>query len=71
MRAEALGRASNALGAGRSKVDDPVDHARRVVVLAEARRRVTDGEPLVEMHHRDGRGLEAAVALVPRRRRDR
>ncbi len=63
MRAEALGRASNFLGAGRTRVDDPVDHAVGLVVLARPGDRVTDGDALVEIHHRDGIGLEAAAAL--------
>ena len=62
-RAQALGRASNALGAGRTTVDDPVDHAVGLVARAKPGDRVKEGDPLVEIHHRDGLGLEAAVAL--------
>jgi thymidine phosphorylase len=61
--AQALGRASNALGAGRTTVDDPVDHAVGLVARAKPGDRVKEGDPLVEIHHRDGLGLEAAVAL--------
>ena len=63
MRAEPLGRASNALGAGRTKVGDPVDHAVGLVVLAKPGDRVERGDALIEIHHRDGAGLEAARAL--------
>jgi pyrimidine-nucleoside phosphorylase len=63
MRAEPLGRASNVLGAGRTRVGDPVDHAVGLVVLAKPGDRVERGDALIEIHHRDGVGLEAARAL--------
>jgi len=63
MQAEALGRASNVLGAGRSAVGDPVDHAVGIVTLVKPGDRVERGQPLLELHHRDGRGLSAAIAL--------
>jgi pyrimidine-nucleoside phosphorylase len=62
-KAEALGRASNLLGAGRTKVDDPVDYAVGLVLLVKPGDRVQEGDPLMEVHHRDGVGLDAAVAL--------
>jgi pyrimidine-nucleoside phosphorylase len=61
--AEAIGRASNALGAGRSRLEDPVDHAVGVVLRARLGDSVKEGDPLMELHHRDGRGLEEAMAL--------
>jgi pyrimidine-nucleoside phosphorylase len=61
MTAEAIGRASNALGAGRTRVGDAVDHAVGVVALAQPGDEVREGQPLLEFHHRDGRGLDAAV----------
>ena len=61
--AEAIGRASNALGAGRFTVGDPVDHAVGVMMLATPGDRVAEHQPLLELHHRDGRGLAAALAL--------
>ena len=63
MHAEAIGRASHALGAGRSRVGDAVDHAVGIVVTAKPGDPVKAGEPLLELHHRGGRGLEAALAL--------
>jgi pyrimidine-nucleoside phosphorylase len=62
-RAEALGRASNVLGAGRTRVADPIDHAVGLIVLVKPGDRVTEGDPLVDIHHRHGIGLEVAVAL--------
>jgi pyrimidine-nucleoside phosphorylase len=61
--AESLGRASHALGAGRMRMGDPVDHAVGILVLAKPGDEVGEGQPLVELHHRDGRGLTDAVAL--------
>ena len=63
MKAEAVGRASNVLGAGRSKVGESVDHGVGVITLARPGDRITAGQPLLELHHRGGRGVEAALAL--------
>jgi len=63
MRAEAIGRASHALGAGRSRVGDTIDHAVGVIVAVKPGDAVRAGDPLVELHHRGGRNLETAVAL--------
>ncbi len=63
LRAEALGRASNVLGAGRLKVGDPVDHAVGLVTKVALGAHVVAGEPLIELHHRGGRGLERAIEL--------
>ena len=63
MRAESLGIASNILGAGRSQVGDPVDHAVGIVARVGIGDQVRAGDPLVELHHRDGRGLAEALTL--------
>jgi len=63
VKAEAVGRASNALGAGRSKVGDPVDPAVGIVLHAKPGDKVERGQPVFELHHRDGHGLDAALAL--------
>jgi pyrimidine-nucleoside phosphorylase len=63
LNAEALGRASNVLGAGRLKVGDPVDHAVGLVGKVARGARVSDGQPLIELHHRGGRGLQPAIEL--------
>jgi pyrimidine-nucleoside phosphorylase len=60
LKAEAIGKASNVLGAGRSTVGEAIDHGVGVVVLAKPGDRVTRGQPLVELHHR-GRGVEDAL----------
>ncbi len=63
LRAESLGVASNLLGAGRSQVGDPVDHAVGIVTRVAIGDEVRAGDLLAELHHRDGRGVAEAVAL--------
>jgi pyrimidine-nucleoside phosphorylase len=62
VRAEAIGRAANLLGAGRSRMGDPVDHAVGVVLQVKPGDEVRRGDVLVELRHRDGTGLEEALA---------
>jgi pyrimidine-nucleoside phosphorylase/thymidine phosphorylase len=63
MHALSIGRASICLGAGRDRVGDAVDHAVGLLVKAHVGDRVEAGQPLLELHHRDGKGLTEAVAL--------
>jgi thymidine phosphorylase len=63
MAALAIGRAAHLLGAGRSKVGEPIDHAVGAVTLAHVGEQVREGQPMIELHHRGGRGLEEALAL--------
>jgi thymidine phosphorylase len=63
LHAEFIGRASNVLGAGRNAVGESIDHGVGVMVLAKPGDRVSSGQPLVELHHRDGRGVEDALAF--------
>jgi pyrimidine-nucleoside phosphorylase/thymidine phosphorylase len=63
LRAGAIGRASSVLGAGRARAGDAIDPAVGIVVAAPRGAEVVRGQPLVELHHRDGRGLDAAAAL--------
>jgi pyrimidine-nucleoside phosphorylase len=63
MRAGALGHASHVLGAGRARVEEPVDHAVGLRLLARIGEQVREGQALIELQHRDGRGVEAALAL--------
>jgi pyrimidine-nucleoside phosphorylase len=63
MKAGALGRASNVLGAGRSKVGEPVDPGVGVVTAVSRGERIEEGERLLELRHRGGRGLEVALKL--------
>jgi pyrimidine-nucleoside phosphorylase len=63
LKAEAIGLASNALGAGRDEVGDAVDHAVGIRLLGQIGDAVEEGQPVLELHHRDGRGLDAAQGL--------
>jgi pyrimidine-nucleoside phosphorylase len=63
LKAEAIGRASNVLGAGRNKVGESVDHGVGIVTCARLGDRVTAGQALLELHHRGGRGVDAALSL--------
>jgi thymidine phosphorylase len=63
LRAGAIGRASHALGAGRSRVGDAVDPGVGVLVRAGIGDEVRAGDPVLELHHRGGRGLDHAVAI--------
>jgi pyrimidine-nucleoside phosphorylase len=63
MKAEAVGLATNLLGAGRTKVGEPIDHAVGLILHAKPGARVRRGDPLIEIHHRNGRGVNAALAL--------
>jgi pyrimidine-nucleoside phosphorylase len=62
--AELVGRASVALGAGRDRVDDPVDPAVGIMVAAKPGDAVRAGDAVLEMHYRDRARLEAAVRLT-------
>src|SRR5262249_28494840 len=64
--AELVGRASVALGAGRDRVEDPVDPAVGIVVRAKPGDEVRRGDALLELHHRERGRLETALALLGR-----
>jgi pyrimidine-nucleoside phosphorylase/thymidine phosphorylase len=63
MHAEAIGRASHALGAGRSRVGDAIDHGVGIVLTTKPGDSVKAGDTLLELHHRGGHNLDAALAL--------
>jgi pyrimidine-nucleoside phosphorylase len=62
--AELAGRASVALGAGRDRVEDPVDAAVGIVVKVKPGSEVRSGDPLLELHYRDRWRLDAALVLA-------
>jgi pyrimidine-nucleoside phosphorylase len=64
LQAELVGRAAVALGAGRNRVDESVDHAVGIRVLVPPGTAVRGGDPVFEVHHRGGRGLDAALPLL-------
>jgi pyrimidine-nucleoside phosphorylase len=64
--AEYIGRASVRLGAGRDRIDDPIDPAVGIVVVAKPGDELRAGDPVLELHHRDADRLEEAAALAAR-----
>jgi pyrimidine-nucleoside phosphorylase len=62
--AEAVGRATMVLGAGRDRIDQSVDAAVGAVVRVKVGDRVRVGDPLVELHYRDAGKLTMAEALI-------
>jgi len=66
IEAEAIGLAAVALGAGRSRLEDPVDHGVGLVLRRKVGERVERGEPLCTLHHgrRGAEGPEAVAARV-------
>ena len=57
--AELVGQASVLLGAGRDRLDAPIDPAAGVLVLRKPGDRVASGEPILELHYNGGRIAEA------------
>jgi len=65
VHARIVGEASVALGAGRSKKGDPVDHAVGFVIHKKVGDKVQEGEPLFEIHANDEAKLaEARVEVL-------
>jgi pyrimidine-nucleoside phosphorylase len=64
LRAEPIGRAAVALGAGRGKLDDVIDPGVGIEVLAHVGAPVREGDPVLRIHHRGGRGLAEALPLL-------
>jgi len=62
--ASLVGRASVALGAGRDRVEDPVDPAVGIMVVAKPGDAVRAGAPVLELHFRDQSRLDAAIRLT-------
>jgi thymidine phosphorylase len=64
--AELIGRASVALGAGRDRVEDPVDPAVGIMLRAKPGDQVGAADAVLEVHYRDRGRLDAALQLVSR-----
>jgi pyrimidine-nucleoside phosphorylase len=60
--AEQVGLASVALGAGRARLDDVVDPAVGVMVLAKPGAALAEGDPILELLYRSTGRLDAALA---------
>ncbi len=64
MDARLIGRASSALGAGRDRVNDPIDPAVGVLVLAKPGAEVQPGDAVLELQYRDASRFAAALPLA-------
>ncbi|MEQ8820943.1 MAG: thymidine phosphorylase [Sumerlaeia bacterium] len=64
MNTRQIGVAANTLGAGRIKTTDEVDPGVGLEIHAHVGDRVAQGDPLVTIVHRDGRGLEACRTML-------
>jgi thymidine phosphorylase len=62
--AELIGRAAVVLGAGRDRVDAPIDPAAGLTVVAAVGDRVTAGEPVLLLAGGDETRMQAAEALL-------
>ncbi|MEX2540223.1 MAG: thymidine phosphorylase [Trueperaceae bacterium] len=60
----ALGRAVSLLGGGRSRKGEAIDYGVGAVIHGKIGDELMQGDPLVTLLHRDGRGLGEARALV-------
>lgn len=60
----ALGRAVGLLGGGRSRKGEAIDYGVGALLHAKIGDGLTQGDPLVTLLHRDGRGLAEARSLV-------
>ena len=64
LRADLVGRASMALGAGRQRVEDTIDYGAGVLIAKKPGERVRAGDTILELLYNDERGLETAAALA-------
>ena len=64
MRADLIGRACKALGAGRQRMDDRIDHGAGAWLLKKPGEAVAAGETVVELLYNDDRGLAEATTLT-------
>jgi pyrimidine-nucleoside phosphorylase len=64
--AELVGRASVGLGAGRDRVDEAIDPAVGITIVAAPGDEVRPGDPVLELHYRDRGRLDRAIALATR-----
>jgi len=64
LEAEHVGRAAVALGAGRERLEDVIDHGVGITVVAAPGIEVRSGDAVLQIRHRGGRGLEVARTLL-------
>ena len=66
LQADLIGRASMALGAGRQKVGDRIDHGAGIRIVRRPGDAVRTGETIVELLYNAEHGVAAAAALAER-----
>jgi pyrimidine-nucleoside phosphorylase len=64
MHAELIGRSSMALGAGRRRIEDRIDHGAGVLIAKKPGDAVRRGDTILELLYNDGRGLDEAASLA-------
>ena len=64
LQADLVGRASMALGAGRQRIEDRIDHGAGVLIARKPGERVRAGETILDLLYNDGHGLAEASALA-------
>ena len=64
LHAELVGRAAVALGAGRARLEDRIDPAVGIEIVAPQGREVRSDEPVLTVHHRGGDRLQDALQLL-------
>ena len=64
MKAELIGRACKALGAGRQRMDDRIDYGAGVLAVKKPGEKVAAGEIVLELLYNEERGLDEAVSLA-------
>jgi pyrimidine-nucleoside phosphorylase len=64
LHAGEIGRAAVSLGAGRNRLEDVIDPGVGIEVIAPPGTHVREGDPVLIVHHRGGRGLEHASPLL-------
>jgi len=64
LAAEPVGRAAVALGAGRARLDDVIDPAVGIEIVAPIGTPVKPDDDVLLLHHRRGRGVDEALRLL-------
>jgi len=64
MKADLIGRACKALGAGRQRMEDSIDYGAGVLISKKPGEQVSAGDTILEVLYNDDRGVGEAVSLV-------
>jgi len=64
MKADLIGRACKALGAGRQRIEDRIDHGAGVLIAKKPGEQVAAGDTILELLYNDDRGLAEATGLA-------